>query len=369
VADLRVRVAGIEFKNPLIVSSGPLSYCAEAILRAWEAGASGAVTKTITLHPAVNPTPHMARADAAGSLLNSEKWSDLPAEQWIREEIPALRKSGGGVIIVSVGHTVEGVEALAAPLADAGAHMLEVVSYRSEDMAPAVRAAKTACGLPVFAKVSANWPDLLDTVEACLRAGSDGITAIDSIGPALAIDIETRRPRLDGPWGFGWLSGAAIKPIAMRVVAETALRWDMSILGVGGISRAEDVVEMMMAGAAAVQVHTAPLLDGLSWFGRTLKRLDAWLDLHGAASVSDIHGTALPFLRDVEDPRPLEFAFDAETCTNCQRCVVVCAYAARTLKGGQMTLVRERCRSCGLCASVCLTGALTILGKLEEGGR
>ena len=297
MADLSVRVAGIEFKNPLIVSSGPLSYCAEAILRAWDAGASGAVTKTITLHPAVNPTPHLVRADAAGSLLNSEKWSDLSAEQWIRDEIPALRASGGGVIIASVGHTVEDVEALAAPLADAGAHMLEVVSYRREDMAPSVRAAKTACGLPVFAKVSANWPDMLETVEACLCAGADGITAIDSIGPALAIDIETCRPRLDGPWGFGWLSGAAIKPIAMRVVAETALRRDMSILGVGGISRAEDVVEMMMAGAAAVQVHTAPLLGGLSWFGRTLKRLEDWLDTHSVNSIGDLRGAALPSLR------------------------------------------------------------------------
>lgn len=366
MADLHVNIAGVLFRNPLIISSGPLTYSAQAILKAWGAGASGAVTKTITLHPAVNPTPHIARADAVGSLLNSEKWSDLPAERWIREEIPALRKAGGGILIASVGHTEADVRALAAPLAEAGAHMLEVVSYRSEDMAPAVRIAKASAGVPVFAKVSANWPDLLQTVEACLRAGADGITAIDSIGPALAIDIETRQPRLEAPWGFGWLSGAAIKPIAVRVVAEIALRWNVPILGVGGVTRAEDIVEMMMAGAVAVQAHTAPLLAGTGWIGKTLKRLNEWLDSHGIASLAEIRGAALPSLSAGEDARPREFTYNPDTCTECQRCVVVCAYEALRLDGKRMVRNRALCRSCGLCASVCPTGALGISGKARN---
>ena len=369
MADLQVRVAGVTFRNPLIISSGPLTFNAEAILNAWRAGASGAVTKTITLHPAVNPTPHIARADPPGSLLNTEKWSDLPAEQWIREEIPALRRAGGGVIIASVGHTAADVGALAAPLAEAGAHMLEVVSYNGADMAPAIRAAKAATDVPVFAKVSANWPNLMEIVEDCLRSGADGITAIDSIGPALAIDIDNRRPRLDGRWGFAWLSGAAIKPVAVRVAAEIALRWDVPILGVGGIGRAEDVVEMMMAGATAVQAHTAPLLTGLDWIGKTLKRLNAWLDAHGVASVAEISRSALPSLRDAEDSRPLEFRYDPDTCTECQRCTLVCAYGALRLAGKQMTRDRALCRSCGLCASVCPTSALRIAGKTDNAAR
>ncbi|GAB4405077.1 MAG: dihydroorotate dehydrogenase [Anaerolineales bacterium] len=366
MADLQVRIAGVTFRNPLIISSGPLTYNAEAILKTWREGASGAVTKTITLRPAINPTPHIARADAPGSLLNSEKWSDLPADQWIHEEIPALRAAGGGIIIASVGHTAADVEALASPLAEAGAHMLEVVSYRSDDMAPAVRIAKASTGVPVFAKVSANWPDLLEIVEACLRVGADGITAIDSIGPALAIDIETRRPRLEGPWGFGWLSGAAIKPIAVRVVAEIALRWDVPILGVGGIAKAEDIVEMVMAGATAVQAHTAPLLHGPGWIGKTLNRLDQWLNAHGFPSVANARGAALPSLRDAEDSRPLGFAYDPETCTECGRCVAVCAYGALGLDNKRMERDRTRCRSCGLCASVCPTGALRISGKAGD---
>lgn len=367
MADLHMHLAGVTFRNPLIISSGPLTFNATAILKAWREGAGGAVTKTIALQPAVNPTPHIARADAVGSLLNTEKWADLPAEQWIREEIPALRKVGGGVLIASIGHTAADVHALAAPLAEAGAHMLEVVSYHSQDMAPAVAAAKASTGLPVFAKVSANWSDLAETVEACLRAGADGITAIDSIGPALAIDIETRQPRLGGPRGFAWLSGAAIKPIAVRVVAEIALRWDVPILGVGGIAKAEDVVEMMMAGAAAVQAHTAPLLAGTGWIAKTLKRLDEWLDAHGIASVAEIQRAALPSLHADEDSRPLDFAYVPDTCTECHRCVTVCAYGALRMDAKRLVRDRALCRSCGLCASVCPTGALSIRGKARYG--
>jgi dihydroorotate dehydrogenase subfamily 1 len=360
VADLGVEIAGIPFRNPLSVSSGPLTHDAESILRAFEAGASGAVTKTISLTPAVNPSPHMARADLPGTLVNSERWSDLPPERWIRDEIPALRRAAAGVIIASVGHTPADVEALAGRLADAGAQMLEVVSYRCEDMAASVRIAKAESGVPVFAKVSANWPNLMETVEACLAAGADGITAIDSVGPALAIDIETRRPRLDGPFGFGWLSGAAIKPLAVRIVAQIALRWNVPIFGVGGIGKASDAIEMMMAGASAVQVHTAPLLHGLGWFERTLAQLNAWLDDHGVPSVTNVQRAALPSLRDAESARPLDFAFDPDACNSCGRCVTVCAYSARALERDTMLLDRARCRSCGLCASFCPTGALRI---------
>jgi Pyruvate/2-oxoacid:ferredoxin oxidoreductase delta subunit len=267
------------------------------------------------------------------------------------------------VIIVSVGHTAADVEALAVPLVEAGADMLEIVSYRSQDMADAVRVARSAVELPVLAKVSANWPDLGQTVRNCLEAGANGITAIDSIGPALAVDIETRRPVLASPSGFAWLSGAPIKPVSIRVVAEVALQWPVPILGVGGVCNGRDAIEMMMAGASAVQAHTAPLLQGLSWFPRTLAQLDNWLDRHSLSSVKDIHRAALPSLRNAENSRPLAFLYDPSNCTFCQQCTIVCAYHARSLEGQVMALDRQRCRSCGLCASVCPTGALTIAGR------
>jgi len=359
MTDLTVTLCGIPLRNPLILASGPLAWSAKGIRAAFDAGAAAVVTKTIRPQATVNPVPHIASV-GRGTLLNTEGWSDLPAEQWIEQEIPSLADRDE-VLIASVGHTPAEVAQLAGPLAEAGADMLEVVSYRAEDAAPMVAAAKRAVTIPVLVKVSANWPDLLEVVESCLRAGADGITAIDSIGPALRVDVETGRPVLGS---FAWLSGAAIRPIALLVVAEIGLRHEVPVVGTGGVGRAEDVVEMVMTGATAVGVHTAPLLEGLTWFGKTLAGLERWLETHGHARLADLRGLALPHLREPTSRAPLTFTFDAATCTRCGRCVTACAYGARRLSAdGQMALDAALCRLCGLCASVCPTGALRFLGQ------
>jgi len=356
MSDLSIELCGKRLRNPLVLASGPLSWSAAGIRAAFAAGAAAVVTKTIRPQATVNPVPHIAALER-GSLLNTEGWSDLPAERWIERELPALADRDG-VLIVSLGHTPAEVEALAAPLVEAGADMLELVSYRAEDAAPMVAAAKRAVSVPVLIKVSANWPDLLEVVDGCLQAGADGITAIDSIGPALRVDVGTGQPLLGS---FAWLSGAAIRPIALRVVAEICLCHDVPVVGTGGVGRAEDVVEMVMAGATAVGVHTAPLLQGLGWFGKTVARLERWLDERGHARLGDLHGMALSHLQKPVTHTPLAFAFDAETCTQCDRCVTVCAYNARRLTPqGEMLLDEELCRSCGLCVSVCPAGALTV---------
>jgi dihydroorotate dehydrogenase/Pyruvate/2-oxoacid:ferredoxin oxidoreductase delta subunit len=389
MADLSVTLCGLKLKNPLILSSGPLSWNAESIRAAFAAGAAGVVTKTIRPHATANPVPHIA-AVGHRSLLNTEGWSDLPARQWIEQELPALA-GRGGALIASTGHTPADVEALAAALVQAGADILEVVSYKAEDAAPMVVVAKRFVSIPVLVKVSANWPNLEDVVDACLRAGADGVTAIDSIGPALRVDVEHGRPYLGS---FAWLSGAAILPVALWSVAATASRplfgeaatasrplsgeaatasrplfgetaisprHNIPVVGTGGVTRAEDVVEMVMAGATAVGVHTAPLLEGLEWFGKTLTKLERWLDDHGHPRLADLRGVALPYLQGAASHTLLAFAFDPATCTECGRCVTVCAYRARQLLSGpRMALDQVRCRSCGLCASVCPTSALRV---------
>jgi len=357
MADLGVDLCGVRLRNPLVLASGPLSWNGTAIRAAFDAGAAAVVTKTIRPQATINPVPHIV-ALKGGSALNTEGWSDLPAKQWVEEELPSLAERDG-VLIASVGHTPAEVELLAAPLADAGADMLELVSYRAQDAAPMVEAAKRAVRVPVLIKVSANWPSLLDVVEDCLHSGADGVTAIDSIGPALRVDVETGQPLLGS---FAWLSGRAIRPIAVRVVADICLRHNVSVIGTGGVGQAEDVVEMVMAGATAVGVHTAPLLRGLDWFGRTLKGLDRWLEGHGHASLRDLRGVALPHLGRPVARKSLSFVFDAELCSLCERCVTVCAYGARRLTSdGEMLLDETVCRSCGLCASVCAPGALRVV--------
>ena len=358
MADLSVDLCGIRLRNPLVLASGPLGWNAAGIEAAFAAGAAAVVTKTIRPRATVNPVPHIATA-GAGSLLNTEGWSDLPARQWLEEELPALQPTRGerGALIVSVGQTPEEVDELAGPLGRSGADALELVSYDAEDAEPMVVAAKRVATIPVLIKVSANWPDLVDVVTACLAAGADGVTAIDSVGPTLRVDVEREAPRLGA---FAWLSGSTILPISLRAVAEICLRHQVPVVGTGGVGRAEDVVEMVMAGATAVGAHSVPLLRGLGWFGKTLSRLERWLDARGHERLSGLRGLALSHLREPTPITPLTFAFDRETCTDCGRCVTVCAYSARALSvEGDMELDPALCRSCGLCVAVCPTGALS----------
>lgn len=354
--DLSVDLCGKRLRSPLILASGPLAWSAEGIQAAFAAGAAAVVTKTIRPEPTRNPTPHIVAADAR-SLLNTEGWSDLPASQWIERELPQLA-GRNGVLIASIGHTPAEVAQLAGPLAAAGVDMLELVSYQAEDAAPMVAAARQATDIPVLIKVSANWPDLVDVLGRALEAGADGMTAIDSIGPALRVNVGTGQPSLGS---FAWLSGAAILPIALCAVAEICLRYEVPVVGTGGVGRAEEIIEMVMAGATAVGVHTAPLLQGLAWFGRTEAHLERWLQAHGYASFGELQGLALPYLRRVAvGHAPLTFTFDREACNQCERCVTVCAYRARRLSPERlMTLDVDRCRSCGLCIAVCPTAALS----------
>lgn len=354
MAQLDVDLCGIRLRNPFVLASGPLSWNAAAIRAAFAAGAAAVVTKTIRPEATVNPVPHIARSGRR-SMLNTEGWSGLPARQWIEEELPSL-VDRDGVIIASTGHTPAEVARLASQLEATGVDILELVSYEARSMALMVAEAKETVTIPVLVKVSANWPNLQDTVEECLLAGADGFTAIDSIGPALEIDVETGRPRLGSS---AWLSGEAIRPLAVQAVAGIRLRHDVPVVGTGGVVGAEDAIEMIMAGAAAVGVHTAPLLQGLGWFQEAVQRLERWLDERNVARLSDLCGAALPHLQEAPSYEALSFTFDPELCTACERCVTVCAYAARTLTSGKdMLLDQSLCRSCGLCVSVCPTGAL-----------
>jgi dihydroorotate dehydrogenase (fumarate) len=358
MADLSVDLCGKRLPNPFVLASGPLTWNAEAILEAFDAGAAAAVTKTIRPQATVNPVPHIADA-GRGSLLNTEGWSDFSADEWLQSELPALRERGQGVLIASLGHTPEEVAEIVAPVAETGPDLLELVSYRAEDAAPMVAVAKARTDLPVLIKVTANWPDLSDVVDACLQAGADGVTAIDSIGPTLRIDVEKGEPMLGS---FAWLSGRAILPISLRVVAQICQRHGVPVVGTGGVGQAEDAVEMVMAGATAVGVHSVPLLRGLGWFGQTLTRLDRWLEAHGHSQLADLRGVALSHLEKSMPHTPLAFAFDKDSCTRCGRCVTVCAYGARELTtDGDMLLDAEICRSCGLCVEVCAPGSLTVL--------
>ena len=369
MADLTTYLGGLELRSPLILASGPLSYDGEAILRAHRAGIGAVVTKTIRQDAARNPVPHIARL--SGALLNSEKWSDLPARAWIEEELPRA-KEGGATVIASVGLEAKQVRLLARALEMAGADALEVCSYDASEVVPMVAAAVREVEIPVLAKVSANWHGVVGVAESALRAGAAGITAIDSVGPALRLDVERRAPILGG--GVGWLSGPTIYPIALRVVAEIAGATRAPIVGTGGVESVDDIIEMLMAGACAVGVCSHLIVTGLRGVDRWLQGLSARLDELGIERIEHAIGAALPALAacradaacfDGREERAgkLAFVWSADLCTRCNLCVRVCPYEARTAPSA---IEPDRCRICGLCASACPTRALRLVAETGD---
>jgi dihydroorotate dehydrogenase subfamily 1 len=353
--DLSVEVCGLRFPNPILTAAGPPVHDGAAILACAAGGAGGLVAKTISTTAATPSVPNMA--EIPHGFVNAELWSELPPERWIEHEL-ALARSAGLPLIVSLGYTAAQIGTLAPqvrPFADALELSTHYIGEDPRPMVEAIRAAKAAVDVPVFVKLSPLGREMARAARAAEAAGADAIVAINSFGPVLAIDAETGRPRMGGPEGAGWLSGPALKPLALRCVWEVARAVDIPVIGCGGVSRGVDAVEMLMAGASATQVCTAAILRGPAAFGRIAAELEAWLAKHGYRDIAAVRGLALRQLGlEVIGPPLLDLAL----CNGCGLCETSCEYGAIHVRDGKAELDEECCTRCGLCVTRCRPGAL-----------
>lgn len=380
MADLAVEIGGIRFPNPVLPAAGPNCRDALRVAECAEGGAGGLLAKTMSVKAAEVPTPNMTELKGR-SLLNTELWSELSPEELLSVHHPRSRAVADEWSLplgIGIGYTAAEVAELA-PKAAPFADYLELSTHYLDGdtglLAAAIHAAREGSSLPVFVKLSPlAGRDLLAAARAAEAAGAAALVAVNSYGPCLSIDVETGRPRLGGATGYGWLSGQALRPIAVRVVYELAQTTRLPIIGVGGVGSGVDAVEMIMAGASAVGICTAAILRGNRIYGRVTAELDRWLDRHGAAHVWDIRGRALP---GRADPRPLTTTRQREDlsapavrsgeCTACDLCRVSCFYGAIALAEDRTVRVQEAdCYRCGLCISRCPVNALTPL--LAVGG-
>jgi dihydroorotate dehydrogenase (NAD+) catalytic subunit len=353
-ADLAVEICGIRFPNPVLTAAGPPVRDGAALLACAAGGAGGLVTKTISRTAAEPTTPNMA--EISHGFLNAELWSELPPERWIEREY-AITREAGLPVIVSMGYSAEDIADLA-PRVRRYADALELSThYIGEDAAPmiaAIRAAKAAVDVPVFVKLSPLGREMRRAAEQAQAAGADAIVAINSFGPCLSIDIERGLPRIGGADGYGWLSGPALKPIAIRCVHDVASVVDIPVIGCGGIARGTDVIEHLMAGAVAVQVCTAAILRGPAVFGKIATETAAWLGNHGYASPAEVTGLAL-HRASQPDAAPL---LDLDLCNGCGLCELSCDHDAIHVIDGKAVMDEELCARCGLCVTRCRPGAL-----------
>lgn len=316
--DLAVELAGVRFANPVFTASG----CAAAgqeLAAFFDVTALGAVvTKSILSAPrAGRPTPRMA--ETPSGMLNSIGLQGPGIDAFLARDLPWLVERGATAVVSIAGGTATEFAALAGRLAGApgvAALELNISCPNVEDRGTVFAARPTAAAavvaavrrtaapdVPVFAKLSPDVTDLVAVARACVDAGADGLSLINTL-LGLAIDTTTLRPVLAGI--TGGLSGPAIRPVALRCVWQVhAALPGVPILGMGGIRTGLDALEFLLAGASAVSVGTAIFGDPTAPV-RILAELRAALADRGIARVADVVGRAHrpPTLMAPEGPEP-----------------------------------------------------------------
>ena len=303
MTDLTTDVAGLQLPNPVMTASGTAGH-GDELARYFDLSSLGAlVVKSLSAEPwGGNPAPRLH--ETAAGLLNSVGLQNPGVEAWIEHELPALRATGARIVVSIWGFTVEAYEKAAAMLAALPQDAVVAVEVNvscpnvedrrrmfghSTTATAEVVDASGAAARPRWAKLSPNVTDLVEIAEAARGAGASAVTLINTV-MGMAIDPETRRPRLGA--GGGGLSGAAIHPIAIRAVHDVhAALPDLPVVGVGGVRTGADAVELLLAGASAVQVGTATFSDPKAPT-RVLRDLNRWCTKHGVRTVRELVGAA-----------------------------------------------------------------------------
>lgn len=368
--NLSVQVFNHSFLNPVIPAAGPNVGSGEKVLRSAQGGAGGLLTKTISTIAASVPHPNMVRY-GKDNLLNTELWSELSPEDWFEREYDialAAAREHQLPLIASVGYSPQDLAALGPRLEQKGVDLIEFsIHYLDpEKLKETAQTLRNAVSIPIIAKLSPHTVDLGE-IARLLDPYVDGFACINSFGPTLMIDIERATSPLGSKYGYGWLSGPALKPLAVRSVFEVARVTDKPIIGVGGVSRGEDVIEFLMAGASLVGVCTAAILRGPDVYGKIAAEAAQWLDAHGYQDINEIKGL---YLTKYRQGQPVITAMekvawvDESRCKACSQCERVCQFNALKAPLKQIAKVdSSNCTACGLCVSVCPFGALDLRSR------
>ena len=301
--ELEVKLAGLKLRNPTILAAGILGISKKVLERVAISGAGAVTTKSITVKPRKGHNNPIFIQTTRESFLNAVGYSN-PGLEAAKKEFENLNDFPVPVVGSLVATDAEEYAYLTENVREIDFKAIEIVlscphtpgfgvlaghstPEATKEITSAVRK-KTK--LPLFIKVSPNVMDLGKIVKAAERAGADGITAVNTLGPGMAIDIETGKPVLD--FKVGGLSGPALKPIAIRCVYDIYESVRIPIIGVGGITTGKDAIEMMMAGATAVGIGTGIYYRGIDVFKKVCDEMTEFLESHGYSSLDEIIGIA-----------------------------------------------------------------------------
>ena len=301
--DMSVTLAGMTMKNPVVVPSGTFGFGREYGAFYDLSNLGGICAKGLTLKPREgNPPPRIAETPMG--ILNSVGLQNPGVDAFIQEELPFLRQHDVKIITNISGNTPEEYGIMCEKLSQAGVDMIELniscpnvkaggLAYGTRpDLAAEVtkEAKKHAC-VPVMVKLSPNVTDITEIARAVEDAGADAVSLINTL-LGMRIDVATRRPVLHQ--NVGGLSGPAVLPVAVRMVWQVANAVSIPVLGMGGISKAEDAAQMMLAGATAVAVGTACFADAFAPI-KVRDGLEEIAQAQGLTRISQLCGAVKPW--------------------------------------------------------------------------
>jgi dihydroorotate dehydrogenase (NAD+) catalytic subunit len=299
MADLSVRIGSLTLANPVIAASGCFGYGVEYAPSVNLAALGGVAVKGLFLKEREgHPPPRIVETPAG--MLNAIGLQGIGVHRFVAEKLPELRRLGATVFVNICGTTIDEYCEVARVLSDAegvGAIELNISCPNIKEGGiqfgcsltgthNVVSAVRKVTRLPVIPKLTPNVTDVASFARAAEEAGADAISLVNTF-LAMAIDVETRRPKLSNV--LGGLSGPAIRPIAVRMVYECFQTVTVPILGMGGIQTATDAIEFLIAGATAVQVGTANFVDPFLW-EPLIAGIDAYLDRHHIERVAALVG-------------------------------------------------------------------------------
>ena len=299
MTDMKVTVAGVTMKNPIITASGAFGYGME-YNEFYDISLLGGIScKGTTLNERQgNPAPRIAETPAG--MLNSVGLQNPGSEAFINTYLPWLRQRDICVIANIAGHSLDEYREVARRVSDANVDMVELniscpnvkeggMSFGTscESVETVVSEVRKVCNRPLIVKLTPNVTDIGSIAQAAEAAGADAVSLINTL-TGMRIDIRTRRPILKN--NIGGMSGPAVFPVAVRMVREVYKKVNIPIIGMGGVSTWEDAAEMMMAGAAAIQVGAALFRDPYAPI-KIIDGLKNFAEEQGLKSISELTGT------------------------------------------------------------------------------
>lgn len=303
MADLSVKIAGVKFNNPLIAASGTFGFGREYGEFYPLEKFGGISCKGITLERrSGNPPPRIA--ETPSGILNAVGLQNPGVDVFIKDDLPWLKRQNTVVIANIAGNTQEEYCEMAEKLSDSDVDMIEMniscpnvksggVQFGTscESVGEITSAVRRHCKKPLIVKLSPNVTDISEIAKSAEAGGADAVSMINTI-TGMRIDINSRRPIIHN--NTGGMSGPAVFPVAVRMVWQAANAINIPIIGMGGISTWQDAVEMLIAGASALQIGTILFSDPYAPI-KINEGLNEYLDKNGIESVTQLTGTVKPW--------------------------------------------------------------------------